>query len=239
MNSQQKITWKSIAIALLLLFFIAIAKYAYALLGFLFLLFLPRVKSKKKRWGILIAVIVVAIAGLIAMRAFSLGGLTITYMLDLIFDPLYGIGIFYETLCYYGEFYYASFLGAHLGQLDIAVWKPAILLFGALLVVSIFISVNKEKPLKKWDKVILWLTFLVIFVLVIIAQRQWAIEEHNMWNVIEGVQGRYFIPIAIMPLLALIGSRTSIVNERVLLAATPIICFTQMCALMAVITFFV
>jgi uncharacterized membrane protein len=112
--------------------------------------------------------------------------------------PLDTIGLLWTTLVVKGRFYWESMIGV-LGWLDTPL-TPRVYGSAALLLASCLIadalSPNQAEPIERAGFVVSLIAYLVLSMLVMLAA--WV---PPVGGAIEGVQGRYFLPV--LPLLAL------------------------------------
>ncbi len=120
---------------------------------------------------------------------------------NIITNPIRYIGTIFTTLAEFGEYYFYGFAGKYLGWINILVNSVPIIIYGFLLLITPMIEKN-NKALKRKDKIICNVVFLVVFILVLTGM--YLINSEVESNIIEGVQGRYFIPIILLPLITFI-----------------------------------
>lgn len=139
----------------------------------------------------------------------ALGGTN--YTLDyFLHAPAKLIGMYVRTFQEYGDFYFTSMLGGRLGRLDIDIPWMLILLFAVLLLLSVVPHTREYLFLSAWGK--LWLVLIcagVISASMLGIMFDWT-PESSM--VIEGVQGRYFLPV--LPLLLLLTRNRTLVLRK-------------------------
>lgn len=198
----------------ILVAFISIAKIAYMPLAMLSWLFIVN-KNYSKNHKIRIVLISTIMAITISLGWYAFGAINypdtreyisengvngteqIKYILS---NPLGYVKVLYNTLNNNFEYYVYTLVGNQLGWLNITVSLLTIIGFIILIIVSPFLSKrettlnNKERL---WFGVIFLGTCLLIFTGLYLGWT--SVGGQN----IEGIQGRYFIPIAILPFLCL------------------------------------
>ncbi len=139
----------------------------------------------------------------------ALGGTN--YTLDyFLHAPAKLIGMYVRTFQEYGDFYFTSMLGGKLGRLDIDIPWILILLFAVLLLLSVVPKQGERFFFSTWGK--FWLCLIcagVISSSMLGIMFDWTPETSL---VIEGVQGRYFLPV--LPLLVLITRNRTLTLQR-------------------------
>ena len=113
-------------------------------------------------------------------------------------NPVNFIPIYFKTLLYKSDFYVRTFLGCSLGYFHIQINMISTIVYAILLIFSIFIT-QESKECDRKTKIVNSIIFVVIFNIILLGL-------YIGWGIItditiEGVQGRYFIPIAILLLL--------------------------------------
>lgn len=111
---------------------------------------------------------------------------------ELMHRPYFAIDMGIRTILYKGEFYILSMLGAYLSGLDHVLNTPLLLLL-PMLVLIIIQALKREKNLGFREKVyILCIAMGIIGAVYLSMFIAWTPRTANF---IEGVQGRYFLPI--------------------------------------------
>lgn len=131
---------------------------------------------------------------------------------DIISDPLSVAFLFVNTLFNQADFYYQTTIGGSLGWFQVGIASPWVLVaaFTILLLATVFISPADDKVLSLKRRLISLLIVVAGGVSVIMAMFMgWTF---NSEAVIQGVQGRYFIPLLPLALLVL---RTSLIKFEV------------------------
>lgn len=201
---------------------LAPCKVVYVLISLCCLL-IPRTKVAKN-WHYYTGVAATLAASLISLLIFqagkissvasdshqvALGGTnyTLGYFLQ---APQKLIGMYVRTFQEYGDFYLSSMLGGKLGRLDVDIPWMLILVFAALLLLSVIPQQKDTLSLSAPKK--LWLAVIcagVVGATMLGLMFDWTPETSA---VIEGVQGRYFLPI--LPLLLLLTRNQTLVLRK-------------------------
>ena len=113
-------------------------------------------------------------------------------------NPKQGIKVLLNTVTVRGEIYLYTMIGSNLGWLDIGVPMIKIIGFILLIVLSIFFEKNEVSLSVKQR---LWLIGITFAIMVLILMALYVGWTGVGGEIIDGVQGRYFIPIMILPLL--------------------------------------
>ena len=118
----------------------------------------------------------------------------------IITNPIKYLGTLYNNFIVNSDYYLFSSIGDYMGWLSIKAPAYYSICYIILLILSAFAENNKE-VLKIDEKIGIISLTIIMYVLVITGlYLEWTKVGAN---VVAGVQGRYFLPIAILPLLAL------------------------------------
>lgn len=215
----------------------AISKYAYAPLILLFLLFVPRIGNKHVRctiYGSTIAVVVLIIAFVI----FVYNGQAFRPSVDLLRDPAKCVEILLCTYYQTGPFLIRSFAGVNLGALNISVWEPCLWLYGGLLFSALFNNLGEKQSFLKYEKIFIVILSGALIILLTIIFREWSMNVDHAYDVILGIQGRYFIPMMILPLLCAINSKAMLIRPNCLVVYSTIMMIIYIFDFTAIVRFF-
>ncbi len=128
----------------------------------------------------------------------------ITYILQ---KPVEYTKIFFNTFEEKGAYYVKTFLGSELGLLNIKIPEIYIIIYMISLSILPFLEKN-EKSLTKMQK---WLMIVISLILILLVETGLYITWSGLkTSIIEGVQGRYFIPVFILILLSIINKNNKI-----------------------------
>ena len=216
---KKKVTTKDLIVLVTSYTFIFIGKYAYFLFILLLLLIWKELKeyAKNNKKKTLLMVILFMLISFTWMIYTKLPSATTPVKIDydrpqtiesklthLIKNPLNFIPIYIRTLLYNTTFYITSFIGSSLGGLNISVNMLSLIIYIVILVLSIFMD-NEKKELKTFDKIISGIIFFLTFNAILLGlYLGWGVITDT---IIQGVQGRYFIPIMILLILMIIKKR--------------------------------
>ena len=108
--------------------------------------------------------------------------------------------MFFKTIGHYGTLYLQSMIGAPLGWFEIGI--PSIIIDGfVILLLFSLLECQGSHQWKKWERI--WFILLIsgiAFLIFLALLQDWTLRSSKY---IEGVQGRYFIPLLPVFLLAL------------------------------------
>lgn len=228
---------------------IAVAKTVYMPLAFLSLLFIGNnnySKTKKTRIILISTITSVVISagwymfgmisypdprGYISEHGIN-GTEQIKYILS---NPIEYAKVLYHTLDEKLESYVFSLVGSNLGWLNIGVKTITITGFIVLVVGAPFLS-KHEKTLNNKERLWIGLIFLgtVLFILTALYVG-WTSVGSGM---VEGIQGRYFIPIVILPLLCLCIKEKYIEFKYINVIYPILLCYLNSSAIDSIIRFF-
>jgi uncharacterized membrane protein len=131
------------------------------------------------------------------------GHLTERYSLDYIFrNPAEILQILINTMLHKSEFYFSSLVGRGLGWLDVSIPMLLVLFSFSLFIIACFTDTNRapyDRIKHPVNRLVLFFTFaMVVLASMFVMLLSWTSLGSSM---IEGVQGRYFLPV--LPLLGL------------------------------------
>ena len=212
----EKIRKRDAAVLAITMFFLAPLKMVYMFLGLLCLL-IPQEKYEKRRyfWGCAAMVMLVAFVSMLIANLGNLQGVaqagsegsgiiewaqepgyTLGYMLK---HPLSLILMYMDTFVEKMDFYFVSMLGGMLGWLEINVPTYLVVGFSVILLLASVPVAGEVRTFKWWHRVFFVGIFAAAFGLVLLSMLTgWT---PSSYRVIEGVQGRYFLPVLPMLLL--------------------------------------
>lgn len=226
----------------ILVFLIAPCKVIYSLIALL-VLFIPKERFSSRRICYLVkgGILLVALVGALVFRAsslFGLAGLTDTsggssngaaqldtrgtetgyfYSLsDIISDPIGTFLMYVSTFGYRGDWYVETTVGGSLGwfQVELIASDLIVYAFVAILLLSSFNSKDNNKEISPLFRTALILIFIIVGVLAgasMLLGYTFIGEKY-----IEGVQGRYLLPVLALLLFALR-------NNKIVYKGNPVI----------------
>ena len=115
-----------------------------------------------------------------------------------------------NTLVQKGDFYVTSLLGKELGWFEIPINLTIIAAFLVLLLLSSLKKQDEPQSIKLGGK--LWMAFLCAGVFLIVELGMFTGWTPLGFSTIEGVQGRYFLPI--LPLLLLLVRNSNLTLQK-------------------------
>lgn len=214
--AKQQVEWKDVAVLAILMAAAGPCKMIYGVLMGLCLLIPAKKFGSRKKWGLSAAA--VAGAWLIAMvlvnsrviAGFAAASEQVVewageagYSLDfLLHNPERLIRMFYQTILWQGDFYHLTMIGAYLGNVDQGLDVPYLLVvfFTFCLMVLALRKPGEELILVKGKRV--WI-FTVCGVCAAAALGSMLLAWTPVSSkVINGVQGRYFLPFLPVFLMA-------------------------------------
>lgn len=213
---------------------LAVSKYVYApLVGIvLVLLFSKKLTKNQKRIAIPLIILTSAIITIIAFiqssyyvsgnRAYldSIGQDAVGQVKWIINNPKSFLKVMLRTLNNNGYVYIMQMIGANLGALNIVVNNMIILFYLLFLVITCFVEENKFSFNTKQKVYIMFLAIMSIFLVILSLYISWSGVGTQ---IVEGVQGRYFIPISFVVLLCICKKENFIkinhVELKILIAA--------------------
>lgn len=205
-----------------LAFLVCISKYAYAPLLLLLFGFLPRAKKRAVRIAIPVTFFVLSLAAIWFVLIFYRQG-TFEATVELMRTPGTCASVLINTVFIAGPFWVETFAGQALGILTINPWVPAFWAYCIVLLMSpICNNDDDETNLSSMEK---WISALIVIIsigMITLALRDWSMSVDKNYDYISGVQGRYFIPFLLLPILGLVrkdgSARRSHTNEVYALA---------------------
>ncbi len=220
--SNKQITKQDIAIVTILSILLAPCKIVYASICCLTIL-IPKKNMEEykfKYWPHVLCILgaVIAIVGVQLTNISNVGlqtniiewaqapGYTLSWALA---NPASAIHVFVKTVKKYGSSYLTRMIGSSLGWLRIEI--PWYVILGFIVV--IFISLVKDEEdkiqIKNLDKIVALV--LCSGSILLIMYSMFTGHTPQGWDVIEGVQGRYFIPL--LPMFYLVVRNNFIVTD--------------------------
>ena len=116
-------------------------------------------------------------------------------------NPVHFIKVlFWNNLNVNGEYYLYGCIGQHMGWLTILFPTIYIFLYILLLFAAVFVE-NNEEVLNLPEKI--WMTSLGIIMALLVVTGLYIEHSRVGSDIVAGVQGRYFLPIIVLPLLCI------------------------------------
>ncbi len=221
--SKEDLELKNGIILGILALFVVNSKFSYFPLLLLLLLLKDKVRFKNRKYNLkviipIIVFLVLSIACYIYIRQINMthtiGG-TISNKGNivggnyskigyLLLQPLNIVYLGFNTLITHFDFYITSFVGRRLGWLDVYIPEILIYLYLTILILSCLVEKHKNETTVK-DKALMIFTWIVNMTVIIGALYLGFGSARNLR--IDGVQGRYFIPINFLLLLCLCNKK--------------------------------
>ncbi|QNM06875.1 DUF2142 domain-containing protein [Qiania dongpingensis] len=214
-QTADKIGKKEVAVLAVLLGLLAPCKTVYILLAGLCLL-IPRKKFGSKRfyWISAGAVMGAAVLSLLLNNMTAIAGYIGTgenyiswagepgYTLGmLVKDPVRFLFLLFNTVREYAGFYLTHMIGYELGWRNICIGELAVLAFLFLLFLSCLKTEDEIEGMKSGQKA--WCIVICLSIAFLIGMSMLFGWTPASWSFIEGIQGRYFLPILPLFLLTL------------------------------------
>ena len=195
--------WQDFAVLTLCTAVLCLAKPVYLPLVLLVLV-IPAARFPEGRRGVVLLVHGAVTAAAFALALTTAGAVDVSIrpdapidpdrqIADALADPLRVAGILIEDYLHHGRRYVAQIVG-QLGWLDVNLPKP--LLWGYALVLGLLAAVDtrREVAVSPWQRALLLL--MTIATLALVSASQYASWTPYGAKHVEGIQGRYFIPLA-------------------------------------------
>lgn len=207
-EKDKKINGKDKIVLLILSLVIALCKIVYLpIVGLLLILPKDKFKSKKEQIITVSTIMGIAIIANLVWLAISAtylstfrGGDSKYQLASLIQNPINYINMLFNTINTYGRDYLFSMFGGELGWNEyLKLYSIVPLVFGSLY---IFFSTSEENLKNKFNKYQITIILLVVLAVIGLVFTSLYIQWTPVtYDIIYGVQGRYFAPI--LPLIAI------------------------------------
>lgn len=192
----------NLLLMLCLAFLMSICKVgAYSPLCLLMLVFIFKVKDRKKRISLICLTFIVGSLLYIYFVYFYEGSL-FSEARELMRNPFRLLTVLLNTFRQWFGLQFSWYFGCSLGSLDISVPRRYWMLYLILQTLILIIPEKYDgKHLKCKEKVTFTIVCLIELFAIYMTQVGWARSVDGNFDVITGVQGRYFIPFIIVLLL--------------------------------------
>ena len=229
---------------------VGIVKMAYApLLGLSMMLLFNKNMTKKQKAIIPVSIILGGIAAIamyiLSMQYVGTGEISgyneqnninsseqIHYMIE---NPKAFLGVLKNDWLNKGETYVNMLIGSNLGWLNILVNKPIITVFIIVILFSIIVE-NNNKVLNNKQRI--WMLLMSVFTVVLTETVLYISWSGVGSGEILGIQGRYFIPVAIVALLPLCMKNNYLKFKNISLKLPIIVSVLNVLVIQALYTFF-
>lgn len=254
-NSEKKIEIKDMIWLALLLLIILVSKFAYFPLVLLLFLLKNNIKKFNKKYKkifvAILAIVALLFLGMYIYNKYNVNPIVkdteiklleskqpqtkYTKLEYLLTSPTKAAYMLLNTLHTKIDFYVITFAGQKLGALNIDIDSYIITLYLILLVVSAYFDSEKNN-LKFKEKSIILMTFIFNFGLILAGLYLGWGNLRDLF--VEGVQGRYFIPIVILPLLLLQNKNIKFNIDNKNLVLSILIVFINIYIIMQAMTYY-
>lgn len=213
---------KKLIILCILSVILSLLKYVYFPITLLSLLLLKKIDKKFDKYLfliIIISIIVFASSYFLLSKMYapvlsSISDKNINSMGQVKFilcNPFLYLKVLYNSIVLNGEFYIMTFLGRNLGLFTLNIPSIIAIIYMLFLIISPFVD-NTKKEIDMKDKYKFIIVFILCFVLVLTGL--YLIWTPVGYYIIEGVQGRYFVPIVLILLLTFINKNNHVVDNK-------------------------
>ena len=244
-NSKKKLDTKKQVVIAAITLVLAVLKYTYLPLSFLLLLLVDKKEKEnnKKIFILLGLAIVVSILAYLSTNMYisenssgsSVGINPSEPMHYILTHPISYIITLLKTTYYNSSFYFHTLFGGHLGQLNISVNEIITIVYAYILLFTPFLD-DTKLYLNKKQKIYFGLVFIIIYGLI-------ETGLYLLWtkiggSIIEGVQGRYFIPIFILIPLMIINNKNKLTFKNTKLFVCLAAIIINLLCIISIINFF-
>lgn len=254
-HSEEKLNTKDILIVSILALFVLSCKNAYFPLLLLFLLIKKNIKKtdKKKKWLFFGAILFIfsLTFGSFALRTLKnyvttntnnsivetieVPQQSYTKLSYILTNPTKLGAVIINTIKTNLDFYILSFGGRWLGSLDINIQDNIIIIYLILLTLTIFFDSEKSK-LTRNDKILMGITLCINIIIIMLGLFVGWGDTRGF--VVEGVQGRYFIPIFVLLFMLFSSNKVKfdINNKNIII--TCILCYIHFFAILNIMGYY-
>jgi uncharacterized membrane protein len=130
------------------------------------------------------------------------------------------VAILYQTFMEYGEMYIRGMIGDYMGYVQIRVFLLPILVYILLLIAACIRKEEEPVYIGMGTRVYMWIIFVTVCAIAVAAMLLYWTDAGSY--VIEGVQGRYFLPALPIALIACRSNQISVKSDmnRTIMFAT-------------------
>lgn len=222
-NKKSPVVWHDLLLCAVLSVIIAPSKIVYIPILFI-VMFIPKEKFKTKAvtaFSIKAGIIFIGIAVALIIQGASMGRVAsstvcpwtegeLYTLTDILKEPINTIRVFSETLFNKGDFYLSTLVGGSLGWFQIYIPVYCYMPFYFILLYSFMKRDGETAVINYHKKLFMFLIVLVSSFLILLSM--FLAWTPNFSPVIEGVQGRYFLPL-LMLIYLIVRNKTVSVNS--------------------------
>ncbi len=194
----------------------ALSKQAYVLLGGLYIGFIwkyPNKRFLKVLTGIVISICL--ICAVVVLYVYPNGvDSELGYAIDLVRQPGLFISVIVKTVWERLPFWISSFAGGALGAFTVSTWEPCFWGYLIALAVSVVYNEGDDRQLLVEQKAFLIIFSFALVIVLTLPFRAWSIKVDGRADIIQGVQGRYYLPFMLLPLVCLINPSSQVHSKK-------------------------
>lgn len=226
-NKVKYIKKNNIILMIVLVCVLSLTKEIYILFSLLYF-FIPRSKFKSKKQYVTTALIIILLPFILNLIWLLLTTTTLATNANvsvsgqikfILHNPILYLKIILKTFMENGSFYFRSFIGI-LGWLDTNFPIPVYITYYVFLILSSV--VNNKNVMFNFKRRIYMIVLFLIMIIIIFTSLYVSYTQVGNPD-IQGVQGRYFIPIALLLLLPLESLKVKIKNFN-LISVIYVVC---------------
>ena len=201
-----------------------------------------RFGSKKKKWIHLVVIgIIAAILNLVWLTIsskflieFNPGVNSKEQLAWILSHPINYAVVIARTIMTNAELWFSTMLGMHLGSFVFNLPNIIFLMSFAIFVV-LFVQRDETLNIKVFDRIVFLITFLSIVLLIFTSLYiQWTVVSAP---IIDGVQGRYFLPILLLVPLIICRKKNN-KTHLALISERTVLCYSTVINIIALVTIF-
>lgn len=243
-EKKKEIKNKQKIILIIVAVLMSLCKIVYLPMVFLYLV-LPAEKfgSKKKKWIFVVGVIILAIIFNLAWLSISFNYITETnpgvdakgQVVGILANPIHYSNVLVNTIGGHSLRWSQEFLGVSLGAMDFRL--PLIFfIMSFVMLIIILVQCNESLKIKIFERCVFIGVFISVCLLICTSLYvQWTALNND---IIEGIQGRYFLPVALLVPLMLCNNNH---NRKYNITVTDkaVLCYSLFVGVMACVTILV
>lgn len=185
----------------------SLSKQAYVLLGGFFIAFIWKYRDNRAlKVFVAAGVGILFVCTALLLYLYPLGvDSELGYAIDLIRQPDLFLSVITKTIWEQLPFWISSFAGGSLGAFTVSTWGPCF--WGYLIAVAVSIVYNEgdNERLLKQQRIVFCIYAAMLVIILTLPFRAWSVKVDGRSDIIQGVQGRYYLPFMLLPLVCLIN----------------------------------